>query len=393
MIARALENGPLGRDADWTAWSKDQQLRPLRTRAALSWVQRCDRPDGGCGERGPIGPPPLIAVSAGMRGVLDLVERIAGSDATVLITGEHGTGKEVVARWIHAASGRASKPLVTLNAGGLADGVFESECFGHVKGAFTDAKQDRAGCFEQADGGTLFLDEIGNMPLGQQAKLLRVLETGELQRVGSSHTIRVDVRVLCATNADLHRAVEEGRFRPDLLYRVNTVEVAIPPLRDRRKDVTALAEHSLRHNARRYQRPDLEFAPEALQALVDYDWPGNVRELNHVVERAVLIARETRIDVESLMLRRRGANGAASPGPTSLAEAERRLIEDALDRTKGSVTEAARLLGLSRSALYRRLEKLRSGGADPSELIRAPAMSARATAAAHAKPKASPMRA
>jgi DNA-binding NtrC family response regulator len=361
-VPSAVEAMRLGaRDYVEKPWNNERLLTTLRTHAALTRAQRRDAHDEGAGERGLTAPPPLVAESAGMQAVRDLLERIANSDASVLILGEHGSGKEVVARWIHAASDRAAKPLVTLNAGGLADGVFESECFGHVKGAFTDAKQDRAGCFELADGGTLFLDEIGNMPLGQQAKLLRVLETGELQRVGSSRSIRVDVRVLAATNAELDQAVAENRFRPDLLYRLNTVEVEIPPLRDRREDVPALAEHFLHYNARRYQRAGLEFAPEAVQALVEHDWPGNVRELNHVVERAVLLARDRTIDVESLMLRRGAASGVVSREPIPLAEAERRLVESTLERAGGNVTEAAALLGLSRSALYRRLERMRKG--------------------------------
>jgi transcriptional regulator with GAF, ATPase, and Fis domain len=188
--------------------------------------------------------PELIAESRSMQPVLTLLERIGPSEANVLVTGEHGTGKEIVARWLHASSPRAEKPLIIVNAGGLSEGVFESELFGHVKGAFTDAKTDRVGYFELADGGTLFLDEIGNMPPKQQAKLLRVLQTGEFQRVGSSKTKRVDVRVVSATNVNIRQEVAEGRFREDLLYRLNTVEIHLPPLRERQEDVAALAMHS-----------------------------------------------------------------------------------------------------------------------------------------------------
>jgi DNA-binding NtrC family response regulator len=310
------------------------------------------------------GAPPAV-LSSTLHGVRELIERIGPSDASVLITGEHGTGKELVARWIHAASDRAEEPLVALNAGGLADGVFESECFGHVKGAFTDAKQDRAGSFELAHGGTLFLDEIGTVPLGQQAKLLRVLESGELQRVGSSHALRVDVRVIAATNCDLHCAADEGRFRPDLLYRLNTVELLLPPLRERREDIEPLARHFLAQYARRYERAALDLAPEALAALVAYDWPGNVRELKHALERAVLLARGDRVDLGALLLPRdrRGASRPIDLVP--LVEAERSLIESALARAQGRVTRAAELLGLSRSALYRRLERLRKSRRDP----------------------------
>ncbi|MGZ8494079.1 MAG: sigma-54-dependent transcriptional regulator, partial [Gemmatirosa sp.] len=228
----------------------------------------------------------MIAESAAMQPVLRLMERVGPSDANVLVTGEHGTGKELVAHWLHAASRRASRALVTVNMGGLSEGVFESELFGHVKGAFTDAKTDRVGRFELADGGTLFLDEIGNMSMPQQAKLLRVLQTGEMERVGSSRSRRVDVRVVSATNADVRGEVASGRFREDLLYRLNTVEIQLPPLRARREDVPVLAAHFLARHAARYRKPLHAFAPDALQLLLAHPWPGNVRELDHAIERA-----------------------------------------------------------------------------------------------------------
>ena len=236
------------------------------------------------------GLPELIGESRAMQPVRRLMERVAPSDAHVLITGEHGTGKEVVARWIHAASPRAPRSLVTVNAGGISEGVFESELFGHVRGAFTDARTDRVGYFELADGGTLFLDEIGNLSPNLQAKLLRVLQTGEYQRVGSSRTLRANVRILSATNADLAREIAEGRFREDLLYRLNTVEIRLPPLRERREDVPLLVNHFLRRRAARYGRAAPGIAPEAMQALLDYAWPGNIRELENVVERGVIMA-------------------------------------------------------------------------------------------------------
>ncbi|MGH7448805.1 MAG: sigma-54-dependent transcriptional regulator, partial [Longimicrobiales bacterium] len=214
------------------------------------------------------GVPELIAESPAMQPVLTMLERIGPSEVNVLITGEHGTGKEIVARWLHAASPRAEKPLIIVNAGGLSEGVFESELFGHVKGAFTDAKADRIGYFELADGGTLFLDEIGNMPGKQQAKLLRVLQTGEFQRVGSSKTKRVDVRVISATNVDIRAEVAEGRFREDLLYRLNTVEIQLPPLRDRPEDVAALSVHFLKRERGRYGKTLSGLDREALQAMV-----------------------------------------------------------------------------------------------------------------------------
>jgi DNA-binding NtrC family response regulator len=274
----------------------------------------------------------------------------------VLVTGEHGTGKEVVARWLHAASRRAQKPLITVNAGGFSSGVFESELFGHVKGAFTDAKTDRVGCFELADGGALLLDEIANVPMPQQAKLLRVLETGEIQRVGSSKTRHVDVRVLSATNADIDKAVAEGQFREDLLYRLNTVEIRLPALRDRREDISVLAAHFLRKEAEHYGKDITGFDAEAIDALMGHPWPGNVRELEHVVERAVLLARDDQIHADELRLRPPPETDGRLDKMT-LDDAERLLIKKALARFDGNVSRAAEALGLSRSALYRRLQR------------------------------------
>src|SRR5258707_4089610 len=247
--------------------------------------------------------PTLIAESASMQPVIELIARIGPSDANVLITGEHGTGKEVVAQTLHALSSRAGKAMVTVNAGGLSEGLFESELFGHVKGAFTDARSDRIGRFELADGGTLLLDEIGNVPLNLQAKLLRVLETGELERVGSSKTRVVDVRVLSATNADLHKAVEEGRFRQDLLFRLNTVELHLPPLRERREDIPLLARYFLQRHAKHYRKNVVDFEDAAMHALQEYHWPGNIRELNHVAERAILMAQQQLVRASDLGLK------------------------------------------------------------------------------------------
>jgi len=246
---------------------------------------------------------------------------------------------------------------VAVNAGGFSEGVFESELFGHVKGAFTDAKTDRVGCFELAHRGTLFLDEIANVPAQQQAKLLRVLESREIQRVGSSKVRSVDVRVVSATNANLGELVASGDFREDLLYRLNTVEIRLPPLRDRQDDIPLLANHFLTQEAARYERPIDGFAATAMDALVLHSWPGNVRELRHAVERAVLMARGSLIEPSDLGLRRRD-EGATSMDELTLEDAERLMIEKALERNQGNVTRAAESLGLSRSALYRRLQRL-----------------------------------
>ena len=338
-------------------WDNARLLTTLRTQVdlgrALRATQRLETENSRLRRDGL---PVLLGESRAMQPVHRLMEKIAPSGANVLITGEHGTGKEVVARWLHAASPRAGRPLVTVNAGGLSEGVFESEMFGHVRGAFTDAKTDRVGCFELADGGTLFLDEIANVPLAQQGKLLRALENGEVQRVGSSKTRHVDVRVIAATNADVSQLVADGRFREDLLYRLNTVEIRIPPLRNRKDDVPLLANHFLRQQAERYGKAVRDFTPEAMRALLEHSWPGNVRELRHVVERAVLLTPGPSVTIEDVELRAKPAAGPALEEMT-LEDAERWLITRALQRHEGNVSRAADALGVSRSALYRRLQQ------------------------------------
>ena len=336
-------------------WNNERVLSIFRTQTELGRaVRRTRRLEAQNRLQGEVCPP-LIAQSTAMRPVLDVIARVGPSDANVLITGENGTGKGLVAQALHAASRRAARPLVTINAGGVSEGVFESELFGHVKGAYTDARQDRIGRFEMADGGTLFLDEIANVPLSQQQKLLRVLERGEFERLGSSTTRKADVRLISATNADIDSEVASGRFRQDLLFRLNTVEVHLPPLRDRRDDIPALANHFLAAHASRYRKKLLGFDGAALTVLSEYPWPGNVRELDHAVERAVLMTDAERIRVADLQLR------PARELPTrldemSLEDVEALMIKKALSR-HGNVTEAARALGLSRSALYRRLER------------------------------------
>lgn len=301
--------------------------------------------------------PTLIAESAAMQAVLDLIARIGPSDANVLITGEHGTGKEVVARTLHALSDRSSRSMVTVNAGGLSAGVFESELFGHVKGAFTDARTDRIGRFEIADAGTLFLDEIANVPLSLQAKLLRVLETGEFERVGSSNTRRVNVRVLAATNVDVRAEVAAGRFREDLLFRLNTIEIRLPGLRERGVDIDLLANHFLHIYTERYRKKITGFDASAMQALREHPWPGNVRELDHAVERAVLLSPGPAIRSADLGLRVAASGSGLRLDDMSLEEVEKHLIQRMLAKHGGNVSKAADSLGLSRSALYRRLEK------------------------------------
>jgi DNA-binding NtrC family response regulator len=353
------------RDYVQKPWDNQRLLQTLRTQIELGQaLRRSRRLEGETSRLRSKELPELVAESRAMQPVLRLMEKIAPSDAHVLITGEHGTGKEVAARWLHAASKRAGRPFVAINAGGVSEGVFESELFGHVKGAFTDARADRAGCFELADGGTLFLDEIANMPMSQQAKLLRVLQTGEYHPVGSSRVRRADVRFLAATNVEVAREVAEGRFREDLLYRLNTIEVRLPPLRERREDIPPLAAHFARRLSARYGNPVPTFSPDAMSALLEHSWPGNVRELEHVVERALLLGQASVVALEDLALRPVRSEGRVPERgqaenhfeQMTLDEVERHLIQRALTRSEGQVSDAARALGLSRSALYRRLQ-------------------------------------
>jgi DNA-binding NtrC family response regulator len=344
-------------------WDNARLVSLLRTQIelgnALRQAQRLEQENRALRRTGL---PHLIAESRAMRPVHTLLERVGPSAANVLVTGEHGTGKEIIARWLHASSPRADRALVVVNAGALSDGVFESEMFGHVKGAFTDAKTDRVGYVELADQGTLFLDEIGTMPPAQQAKLLRVLQTGEFQRVGTSRVKRADLRVIAATNVDITREVAEGRFREDLLYRLNTVEIHLPPLRERSEDIPRLAMHFLAESTSRYGKRVTGIDADALQALVDYAWPGNVRELAHVMERAVLMSTGEHIRTDDLGLRGR-PDGEARLEEMTLDDVERFVIRRALTRFEGNVSRAADALGLSRSALYRRLQQHGLGGA------------------------------
>jgi DNA-binding NtrC family response regulator len=355
VAVEAMRRG--ARDFVQKPWDNERLLAILRTQVELARAlrrgQRLEAENRALREQPATN---LIAQAPAMQPVLQMIARVGPSDANLLVTGENGTGKGVVAQALHEASSRASRPMVTVNAGGLPEGVFESELFGHVKGAYTDAKADRVGRFELADGGTLFLDEIANVAPGQQVKLLRVLETGEFERVGSSRTRKVNVRVISATNADLFEEVAAGRFRQDLLFRLNTVEIRIPPLRERREDLPPLAMHFLRQHAQRYRKRLTGFDASALQALAEHNWPGNVRELDHAVERGVLMAQGAVVRSADLSLK------PAREGPSrleemSLEEVEAFLIKKAMARYDGNVSHAASALGLSRSALYRRLQR------------------------------------
>ena len=355
LAVEAMRRG--ARDFVQKPWENERLLSILRTQVELHRaLQRAARLEAENRLLRAEGRPEFIAAAPAMQPVLETIARVGPSDANVLITGEHGTGKEIVAQTLHALSARAARPLVAVNTGAIPDGVFESELFGHVKGAFTDARTDRIGRFELADGGTIFLDEIGNVPLRQQAKLLRVLESCEIERVGSSRSRRVNVRVLSATNSDLSAACASGQFREDLLFRLNTVEIHLPALRERREDIPALAAHFLARYAARYRRPVQGFDSAALQTLMQYSWPGNVRELEHTIERAVLMCRTDEIQPADL-----GLNPQRTPSQglddLSLEAVEAMLVRKALQRYQGNVSQAAEALGLSRGALYRRMEK------------------------------------
>ena len=357
LAVEAMRRG--ARDFIQKPWDNERVLAVVRTQVelarALRRSHRLEAENRVLRDQG-TNRPTLIAESVAMRPVLDLIARVGPADANVLLTGENGTGKGTVAQSLHAVSGRAGRALVTVNAGGLSEGLFESELFGHVKGAFTDAKSDRVGRFELAEGGTLFLDEIANISLNLQAKLLRVLETGEFERVGSSRTRRANVRIISATNADLNAEVAAGRFRQDLLFRLNTIEIPMPPLRDRREDIPLLARHFLAQHAQRYRKRLSGFDPAAMQLLLDHAWPGNVRELDHAVERAVLMSQAEQVQARDLGLRA-ARDATARIEDMSLEEVEGFLIKKALARYDGNVSQAAKALGLSRSALYRRLQR------------------------------------
>jgi DNA-binding NtrC family response regulator len=355
LAVEAMRGG--ARDFVQKPWENERLLTIVKTQIDLSnAIRRGMRLEAENRLLRAEGVPSLIAESQAMQPVLQMISRVGPSDANVLITGEPGTGKEVVAKTLFAISPRSAKPMVTVNAGGLAEGVFESELFGHVKGAFTDAKTDRVGRFELADSGTLFLDEIANVPMNLQAKMLRVLEVGEMERVGSSKTKRVDVRVISATNAHLDEEVNSGRFRQDLLFRLNTIEIHLPPLRERREDIPLLGAHFLAAHAQRYRKRIGGFDRAALQLMLEHSWQGNVRELNHVIERAVLMAQDSQIKPADLALRS-GRDVSPRLEDMSIEEVEAFLIKKALARYNGNVSHAANALGLSRSALYRRLQR------------------------------------
>jgi DNA-binding NtrC family response regulator len=354
LAVEAMKRG--ARDFVTKPWDNERLLTIARTQTELAMALRRSRKLEAENQllRGSMSN--LIAESPAMRPVVEMISRVGPSDANVLITGENGTGKGLVARALHALSPRASRTIITVNMGGLSETLFESELFGHVKGAFTDAKADRAGRFELADESTLFMDEIANIPVAQQPKLLRVIETGNFERVGSSKTLHANVRIISATNANLEDEIAAGRFRQDLLFRLNTIQIALPPLRDRREDVMPLANSFLRQHVQRYRKEITGLDEQARERLLHHRFPGNVRELDHVIERAVLMAQDRQIRAADLGLTSAGAE-SRSLEEMSLEEVEAFLIKKALARNEGNARKAAEALGLSRSAFYRRLQQ------------------------------------
>lgn len=313
--------------------------------------------------------PMFWGASPAMARIREMVEKVAATDANILITGENGTGKEMLAREIHRRSARHNELMVTVDMGAIPETLFESELFGHVKGAFTDARSDRAGKFEVADRGTLFLDEIGNLPPHLQSKLLTALQSGRIFRVGSNTPVTVDIRLISATNRDLYKMVERGEFREDLLYRINTIHIDLPPLRQRREDIRPLAEAFLRRYAAKYAKPIEGFDAAAVRAMEAYPWAGNIRELQHTVEKAVILSDGPAITPSTLLLRpapdAEGESGASGMGPgpsadagvTTLDEMERSMIARAMERCGGNMTEVARQLGITRQTLYNKIKR------------------------------------
>ena len=342
-------------------WSNERLEATVRSAAALRRSRVDARMERGrASELAQIPDTPLLGKSPAMERVRVLIERAAPTDANVLILGENGTGKEIVAREIHRLSRRADKPMISIDLGATSESLFESELFGHAKGAFTGAAGERIGRLKAADKSTLFLDEIGNLPLHLQPKLLTALEQREVVPVGANKPIAIDVRVIAATNASPDQLADEKRFRQDLLFRLNTIEIELPPLRQRREDIAVLLDHYLRLYERKYDRPERELPPGLLQALVTHDWPGNVRALRHAAERAVIMAEGQHYRSDDFSLPRRGQQGAVaadSSDSLNLDQLEKQMIERALRMHHFNISLAASELGLSRGALYRRMEK------------------------------------
>lgn len=343
MAVRAIKNGAA--DFLLKPWENDKLLSTITT------ILQVEANVKGNTQTEIIGQSPEILK------ILQMVTTIAPTDANVLILGENGTGKDLLAKEIHAQSKRAQKPFVHADLGSISESLFESELFGHVKGAFTDAKDDRKGRLQEADGGTLFLDEIGNIPLTQQSKLLFALQNGSFIKVGSNATTKFDARIICATNEDIYKRIEEKTFRQDLLYRINTIEIHLPPLRERGDDILLLARHFMKIYTIRYNRKITGMAAALEKKLLSHTWPGNIRELQHAIERAVILTSGSMIREDALDGSSRNMSNALTVNSFQIEEMEKQLVMKMLKKYNGSITDAAKELGITRQALYRRIEK------------------------------------
>lgn len=299
----------------------------------------------------------IIGESPAILEVIHTIKKISGTDANILLLGENGTGKDLIARAIYQNSPRNGAPFVPIDLGAIPETLFESELFGYEKGAFTDARKDKAGRMETASGGTLFLDEIGNLSLPMQARLLTAIEKRQITRLGSTQPKNIDIRLICATNADIHNMVTTGKFRQDLLYRINTIEIPIPPLRERGKDILLLARYFLNRYCYKYKKEITDFTRDTQQKLLQYNWPGNVRELQHAVERAVILAPGKLLEPDNFMLRPPYSSTTGDLETLNLMELEQKAIEKAMKKCEGNISRAAEMLGITRFALYRKLEK------------------------------------
>ncbi len=356
LAVRAMRDGAV--DFVTKPWDNERLVNALKNARRIAGEARGKGKTGTASLSSPAAQATMFwGTSAAMNRIREVVGKVAPTDANILITGENGTGKEMLAREIHRHSLRAGRPMVTVDMGAVTETLFESELFGHVRGAFTDARTDRAGKFEAAQGGTLFLDEIGNLPHHLQSKLLSALQSKRIVRVGGNTPIEVDIRLISATNRDLFRSVERGEFREDLLYRINTIHIDLPPLRNRRSDIPALAQHFVEHYAARYSKPVEGFDRAAIQALLDHPWPGNIRELQHTIEKAVIFCEGTEITPAALQLRSDSPAPAVSAAPTTLEEMERRMIREAIDRQNGNLSAVAAELGITRQTLYNKLKR------------------------------------
>ncbi len=356
LAVRAMRDGAV--DFVTKPWDNERLVNALKNARRIAGEARGKGKTGTSALPSPTAQATMFwGTSTAMNRIREVVGKVAPTDANILITGENGTGKEMLAREIHRHSLRAGQPMVTVDMGAVTETLFESELFGHVRGAFTDARTDRAGKFEAAQGGTLFLDEIGNLPHHLQSKLLSALQSKRIVRVGGNTPVEVDIRLVSATNRDLFRSVERGEFREDLLYRINTIHIDLPPLRNRRSDIPALAQHFVEHYAARYSKPVEGFDRAAIQALLDHPWPGNIRELQHTIEKAVIFCEGTEITPSALQLRSDSPAPAAPAAPTTLEEMERRMIREAIDRQNGNLSAVAAELGITRQTLYNKLKR------------------------------------